>query len=297
MTVKNSFVRPVAAVLGILLTACTTVTDRPGSDDSYDFADWPGPAVKVFYVEPEGLGPDAPIVIVMHGVQRNASDYRDNWVELAERHGLRVYAPQFSQQDFPGPEAYNLGSPNDFGIRSFDAIEPLFASIQKRLESSQSSYTIFGHSAGAQFVHRFVCLADAPHLGLAISANAGWYTMPSREDEWPYGLAGVASDACSPEAWLSKPVLVMLGDQDTDPNHRSLRRTPEAMRQGPHRFARGLNFLQSAKSEAERLSIPFLWRSEIVGGIDHDNLGMARAAAPIISEGRVPETAKREPAQ
>lgn len=297
MTVKNSFLRPVAAVLGLLLTACATVNDRPESDASYDFADWPGPAVKVFYVEPEGLGPDAPIVIVMHGVKRNASEYRDNWVDLAERHGLRVYVPQFSQQDFPGSEAYNLGSPNDLGIRSFDAIEPLFASIQKRLESSQAFYTIFGHSAGAQFVHRFSCLADAPHLGLAISANAGWYTMPNRAVEWPYGLAGVASDACSPESWLSKPVLVMLGDQDTDPSDVNLRRTPEAMRQGPHRFARGLNFQQSAKSEAERLAIPSLWKFEIVGGIGHDNLGMARAAAPLISEAWIQETAKREPAQ
>jgi poly(3-hydroxybutyrate) depolymerase len=297
MTVRHCFLQPIAAVLGILLTACATVNDRPDLNASYVFEDWPGPAVKVFYVEPEGLGPDAPIVIVMHGVKRNASEYRDNWVALAERHGLRVYVPQFSQEDFPGAEAYNLGSPNKSGIRSFDAIEPLFASIHNRLESSQSTYTIFGHSAGAQFVHRFACLADAPHLGLAISANAGWYTMPDRAEEWPYGLARVKSDLCSPESWLTKPVLVMLGDQDTDPNDVNLRRTPEAMRQGPHRFARGMNFLQSAKSEAERLAIPSLWKFEIVEGIGHDNLGMAQAAAPLISQAWILENAKGDPAQ
>lgn len=47
-------------------------------------------------------------------------------------------------------------------------------------------------------------------------------------------------------AFFSAPLTILLADADDDPRHRSLRRAPEAMAQGPHRFARGLNYLLTA---------------------------------------------------
>jgi len=74
----------------------------------------------------------------------------------------------------------------------------------------------------------------------------------------------------------------MLGDADSDPNHRSLPRQSAAMAQGPHRFARGQNFYNTSRQIAERTHQVFNWSCVIVPGVAHDNAGIARAAIRII---------------
>lgn len=76
---------------------------------------------------------------------------------------------------------------------------------------------------------------------LAITPNVGWYKFP---------------DIC---AVLSKPICVLLGDADSSPQHNSLRRAPEAMLQGPHRFARGHYYYDYAMQMADENQLPFKW--------------------------------------
>ncbi len=270
--------------LSLFVSGCATSDHASAGRETYTFKEWDGPALKVFTFEPENLALDAPVVIVMHGVQRNAADYRDNWIELATEHGLRIIAPEFSQKAFPGSKNYNLGGVNLSGPRAYDAIEPLFQHLKSNRGVTADTYILFGHSAGAQFVHRYVCMAQSPHLQLAIAANAGWYTMPLLDQSWPYGLAGAGDTRCTPEEWYQKPLLIMLGDQDNDPDAPSLRQTQEAKAQGPHRLARGLRFLRTAHLDAKRLDVELAWRFKVVEGVGHDNRGMAQAAAALLAE-------------
>lgn len=265
----------------VCLGACATSSALPVQTRSFVFEGWGGPAIMVHTAEPEGLDGDARVVFVLHGVGRNGEEYRDNWIDLARRHGLRVYVPEFSRASFPGAEAYNLGSEprgEDDPPGAYDAIEPLFDHIRETRGVSAGTYVIFGHSAGAQYVHRFACFVDAPRFDLAIAANAGWYTLPDAEAEWPYGLKGVES-SCDAQRWLERPLVLLLGDADTDPQDRSLRRTPEADAQGPHRFARGQFFHAQAAAVAAHRNWTFNWRIGTVRGVAHDNAAMARAAA------------------
>ena len=281
---RLTFLRLAGLLLACLAVACASSSERPAnSRTDFRFAAWPGPMLRVFAVEPDGLAADAPVVIVMHGVGRNADEYRDNWVDLAEHYGLRVYVPEFSKQDFPGAEHYNLGGIGTGKPRAYGAIEPLFRYVQDKRGVTAPSYVIFGHSAGAQYVRRFVCFAEPEHMAFAISANAGWYTLPSTDEAWPYGLGGIPEGECTPKAWLQQPVLVMLGDKDIDPADPSLRHTPEADRQGPYRMARGLYFMDVAAAEAAALDVPLAWQVRTVPGVAHDNRGMALAAAPLIA--------------
>lgn len=247
------------------------------------FSDWSGPAMNVFFVEPlpEAMG-DAPVVIVMHGVNRNADDYAANWETLAREYGLRIYAPEFSANSFPGAALYNLGGIGTDGPYAYSAIEPLFDAIMQRGGTAEG-YFLFGHSAGAQFVHRALLFEDLPRLNTAYSANAGWYTLPDAGTPWPYGLHGVPADQNDVRQWLGRPMVLLLGDQDTDPEDVNLRRTPDAMTQGPHRYARGEFFFAFAQAQADRLDTPFLWSTVSVPGIAHDNAGMAEAAAALIA--------------
>lgn len=251
---------------------------------AFEFRDWPGPALKVHFVEPKSATADAPILIVLHGVNRNADTFRDNWIDIAEANGFRVYAPEFDSERFPGAQNYNLGSVGSGGISAFDAIDPLFDAIRKRHHSSVGGYAIFGHSAGAQFVHRFVMFRPEARFTLAIAANAGWYALPNEEWSWPYGMGGDAEGLVNAHAAFQRPLLVMLGEDDKDPNAPYLRQTPEARAQGAHRLERGQNFLQVAIDEARRQNAPLAWRIATVPGVGHENAQMAKAAVDHVTQ-------------
>lgn len=279
------FLKLLVCTLFMLTGAHAADLTKPGAFFRLD--SWEGPPMRVFYIEPSAEKlPDAPIVIVMHGVRRNADEYVENWRALAEEYGFAVYAPEFTKDDFPGAGYYNLGgvgSPATAGVPSaYAALEPLFAQLQRR-GSVRSGYYLFGHSAGAQFVHRALLFEDLGNLDIAVAANAGWYTLADDQQAWPYGTKGLEPQP-DLAAWLRRPLFVMLGDQDTDPQHRSLRRTKEAMAQGPHRYARGYTFLSTARETADALGIKPAWRYEVVPGVAHDNAGMAVAAAALFDE-------------
>ncbi|WP_394693615.1 alpha/beta hydrolase [Hyphobacterium sp.] len=250
---------------------------------SFVFSAWSGPAMNVFFVEPLPDAMDgAPVVIVLHGVNRNADDYAANWVTLAREYGLRIYAPEFSVDSFPGAALYNLGGIGTDGPYAYSAIEPLFDAIMQRGGEAEG-YVLFGHSAGAQFVHRALLFEDLPRLNTAYPANAGWYTLPDAGTPWPYGLQGTPADQSDVRRWLGRPMVLLLGDQDTDAEDVNLRRTPEAMVQGPHRYARGEYFFAVAQAQANQSGAPFSWHIVSVPGIAHDNAGMAEAAAALIA--------------
>ncbi len=265
-----------------VMTGSTPLLAQTVNTGKFEFSDWKGPALNIHYAEPQGLAPDAPIVIVMHGVNRNADDYRDNWIDLAEQYGFAVYAPEFDKKRFPKSKNYNLGGLTKDKDRAFDAIEPLFDSIKERRPTTQKKYYLFGHSAGGQFVHRYVFFGKADHLKLAMAANSGWYTLPTPAAKWPYGLGGLKKSRYDEDVILKAPLVVMLGDQDIDPESRNLRHTPEADAQGNNRYERGIYFLKLANTLAKQRRLKSRWSYNIVPGVAHDNRGMAVAAAALI---------------
>ncbi|WP_417316844.1 alpha/beta hydrolase [Emcibacter sp.] len=255
------------------------------------FKGWGGPAIPVWYTLPENYNADTPIVIVMHGVKRDADRYLSEWTPLAREYGFILLVPEFSKQDFPGAAGYNLGNvftkdgrKNPEEQWSFSALDPLFETMKKDLGSKREGYRLYGHSAGSQFVHRFLLYKPDAKIEMAISANAGWYTAPTEDEPYPYGLKDSGIDRDSLKPLFGRNVIILLGDKDTDPNHKSLRRTQEAMRQGPHRFARGHYFFEAARTMAKKLDVSFNWKLQTVPGAEHRNDQMAIAASPILSQ-------------
>jgi hypothetical protein len=120
--------------------------------------------------------------------------------------------------------------------------------------------------------------ADGPRFDAAIAANAGWYTLPTTTETFPYGLAKAPIDEARMKANFAKPMLILLGDADIDPNHPVLRRDAASDRQGTFRFARGQNFMRVATAEAQKLGVPLAWTLETVPGVAHDSAGMTAAA-------------------
>jgi poly(3-hydroxybutyrate) depolymerase len=250
-----------------------------------DFSGWSGPKLPVFVHKPQTAGANSRIVFVMHGVQRDGDRYRDEWRDLAEKHDLIIVVPTFGRKDFPTTGSYNLGNIVDEKGRknsrskwSFTAIEPLFDDIVCRVVGNQRGYALYGHSAGGQFVHRFVAFADAPRLEAAVAANSGWYTMPN-DAAFPYGWGGDAAGLVSPAKAFQRPLTILLGTEDIDRNDPNLRKNEQADRQGLTRFARGHSFLAAARMLAGK-ETPIGWQIAYAPGIGHDNGNMAPFAIP-----------------
>lgn len=263
------------------------------------FSQWDGPPIPVWSHRPAGLTAEAPVLIIMHGVGRDADRYLSEWRGVAERYRFIAVCPEFSQASFPAALNYNLGgvfdragNPKPRAVWSFSAIAPIFDWFVGQEQLTTSRFDLFGHSAGAQFAHRFAAFAAPAKLRRVIAANAGWYTLPDLETKWPSGLKGAPGDAAVLRAWLAADMTILLGTMDTDPNHASLNRDPENMVQGPHRLARGVNFYAEGRASAARLGLPFGWSIDYAPGIAHDNGGMASFAAarlfPLVTAASAP---------
>lgn len=270
------------------LTKCQASVS--GREDLFYFREWDGPEIKCYIYLPEEHAEQTTVLFVMHGVDRNSGGYFKEWLPYARENAMILVVPRFSKNGFQGTHMYQLGNTFSKGgvvnppdRWSYTAVELIFSYVQKAYQISQPQYVIYGHSAGAQFVHRFVLHVPDSRAKLAIAANAGWYTQPTVDVDWPYGLNNSAVKPESLQRSFQKQLVILLGSEDTDPNCQFLRRTAKADKQGINRFERGLNFLRVGRAVSEQLfQQRCTWRHVVADGVGHVNHGMAKHAVALI---------------
>lgn len=241
-----------------------------------------GKQVHVWYFLPAEAQPDTPVVIVMHGVGRNGEDYLNDWLPHAQKAKFLLVVPEFSKREFPGVEGYNCGNTVNTAGRalpreqwSFNMIEPIFDVVRARTGNRSERYRLFGHSAGSQFVQRFVYFVPTARLEAVVCANAGWYMLPDLSVSFPYGLKNTPVTEADLRHALSLPLTVLLGTSDVDPEAQSLRHTPEADAQGLYRFARGKFFVRHAEEVARKYQMPLVWRQAVAPDVAHSDKDIA----------------------
>lgn len=254
------------------------------------FDQWAGPSFPVWYIRPSQAGPTAPVLFVIHGRGRDADRYIDGWIDLAKDNGTIVIVPEFTTEAFPGSLGFNHGAllddngtPNPRERWSYSVIEPVFDALVAREGLTSARYNLFGHSAGAQFVHRFILTGGGPRLDRAFAANAGSYAITTDQVLWPFGVGGLPSGAWHAPSAYAQPMVVLLGTADNDPNYPSLPREPQAMAQGAHRLDRGQRFYRIARADAAQRDVTFNWQCGLVPGVGHNNAGMAPYAMALIT--------------
>jgi hypothetical protein len=252
---------------GLVINANTT--------GSFDFSPEPPlnlAPIKVFYHIPEGDLKKMPILMAFHGAGRNASAQRNYWIQLANANGFMVIAPEFSDANYPGlgddylmanifddgdnPSATSFNSSNEW---TFSSLDPLFEAIKTAVLGSQDTYSAWGHSAGAQFLHRFVTYLPNSKLDVAVCSNAGWYTVPESTVSFPYGI-------------------VHLGQNDTNPDGGVRRNAVVDAQQGIQRLERGRYYFNTSKTQAQNRGDSFNWELKEVSNIGHDEALMASDA-------------------
>jgi dienelactone hydrolase len=220
------------------------------------------------------------LLVVFHGMHADADNYRDRAQPLAEELGAVVVAPRFAQPEFTIP-LYQRGGVAPDGVfvppggRTVDLIAPLVAWAQQACGQPGLRYALIGHSAGGQFLSRVAAFAPATGVRYVI-ANPSTWVLPSTEDTVPYGFAGSPDPEQTLRTYLSLPITVLLGAEDTGTSN--LSSEPEAVAQGATRLERGRNAFARAKTAAKALGATFRWKLAEVPGVGHDSARMFASA-------------------
>ncbi len=235
-------------------------------------------------------------LIVVHGAGRNADNYFASAMAGAflasQTANALVIAPRFASNSGgeckdaleAGEISWICGAKNDW--RGF--IDRLLAKLSRRdVFPNLKHIVVTGHSAGGQFVHRYLAAGKAEAApGVAVRfivANPSSYLYlddqrlasgsctekggctgrfaPYREgrncttfNQWRNGLedrggyARAVSDAELKARMVSRDVTYLLGELDTLPKYGFDGSCP-AMAQGPDRLARGINYWNYITSE------------------------------------------------
>ena len=260
---------------------------------SFIFKSSENPDVKVFYSAPPSLSPKTKVLFVMAGRQRDADNYLESWIDWGKKNDYLVLAPLFDDKNWVEPLGYNFGNiasgkeanntPNPRSKWAFTLVEQMFDFAKKEFKVNAKQYELFGHSAGGQFVHRFMLFLPNNRVRLAIAANPGFYTLPSLTENFPYGLKNSPVSITSKDlkVWTNAPLIIMRGTADLLRTE-SLRQTPEADAQGKNRFERAAFMFQQIKSFNPNTT----WKLIEVPGIAHDQAGMALGAQKLMDSMR-----------
>lgn len=239
-------------------------------------------SIPILYYLPKNKNKSSKVVFVLHGAGRNAGDYRDAWKQKADQYNLIIITPVFTESNFPGGDAYNLGnvyidgdnpSPSSLNTSdkwAFSYIEPLFDFVKDQYDNSTTNYAIFGHSAGGQFVHRFMMFGDNLRFDKAVISASGWYTAFDKSINFPYGISNCILEDKSFSPILSKKFFIQVGENDTDENNSGLRHNQHADNQGMNRYDRANYFFDTTKSFAQFNSINFNWELHTILNRGHD---------------------------
>ncbi len=237
-----------------------------------------GHTISVHYHTPRLRNAAARLVFAMHGLDRAAEEFRDDLVVHAEAMGRTVIVPAFDAVQFPGVYSYNYGgacaSPPDGAMLprqrwTFGIFDRLVQRVIQDVRPDKKAFDLFGNSAGAQFVLRYLALMDADFVGSAVAANSGWYMLPDITRGYPVGMGGLDLDGRHVRRYFGRCVRVVLGGGDTDCAAHDLPRQAEAMAQGPHRLARGQWYFRHCAQSARDLHVDFGWRLMVVPGAGH----------------------------
>lgn len=256
--------------------------------ERFQLRDWGGPRLDAALIRPASWTADRPVILALHGANRNAAAVEETWSALAEKYDFLAVVPRFDDVHFNGSRHYQLGSVGGATIprnSAFRSILPLFAEVLRRSGARATGFRIFGHSAGAQFVHRLLMIIPNLPIERAVASMAGWYTLPTFDQAWPYGLRNSAATDSQLSLALEKRLLVFLGGRDTDFHDELLRKTSKAMEQGNTRLERGIRFYHLGQAAALKLRATFGWQLAIEPTLDHDGHGAANVVANWLANG------------
>ncbi len=208
------------------------------------------------------------VLVLVHGIARQASYMMHTLAEHAERHGYTLVAPVFGYRYY---EDYQRLGRRGRGKRADLALQAAMKDLRDHVGAGEY-FHLFGFSGGAQFAHRYV-YAWPDKVRTVTLAAAGWYTAPDPGVRFPYGTGQTAK---LPELRFDArhlarvPTLTLVGDRDRvrDPALRQVDRVDFV--QGRNRVARARWFHGAISSLAEATDAGVEHGIEVLDNTAHD---------------------------
>lgn len=268
--------------------------------------------INVFYHKPKNFNSTSRILIVVPGAGRNAWNYRDSWVEASEKYNVLILSPAYAKADYDFG-AYHLGGTvsnfifdNKFSMSEgrksgkyrfkdeelvftinnnndtwiFNDFDRIFDNTIESLATGQTSYDIFGHSAGGQILHRLVVFMPLTKANRILASNSGSYTIPNYEDGLPFGLRDSSITEEQLHNSFASRLVLFIGELDNEEETSgSLLHTPTVDKQGLGRLSRSRYFFEKSAYKASEVNATFNWERKVIAGVGHDYKNMGKAAA------------------
>ena len=252
------------------------------------FTVWNNSDVELFYTLPEEINNQTQVLFIIHGGARDSEKYLDIWKKFTEHKNIILVAPEFKRADYEDYEYLNIS--DDYGVLNKNLNEHLhnslsifFSFFKSKYNLEIDTYKLYGHSGGAQFVHRLLLFSDYDNVSSAVIAGAGSYTFLNNEN-YPYGLkeSNHLSDK-KIKRYLSQRVTFLIGNKDIKKFESSKKNNIQGKAmQGNNRFEVGINYFNNLITVSERQKIPLRWKFQIAKGVAHDNEKMSLLASEIL---------------
>ena len=225
-------------------------------------------AVPYYLYVPKRLRGDRRPLVAVHGISRNALRQARIFAPLAERSGRLLVAPLFSTVQC---RRYQKVVVDD--CRADSALMATLNDVAERSGVGTGRIDLFGFSGGSQFAHRFAMLYP-DRVGRLALASAGWYTFPTPDDPFPYGIAGGSAEgrriASSLDRFLRIPKLVLVGERDVERDAGLRKGARVDTRQGRSRVERAQRWAEAVRQAAQARRVPATVAFRILPGCGHD---------------------------
>lgn len=235
--------------------------------------------IQIFIHKPASFRGEG-MLLSLHGLDRNAAEYREHTRALAERFNGLLIVPYFDRERFPTWRYQQAGiaridaqtgEPRIMPSEQWTSalVDAIIESVRKSENAPGMPYVLIGHSAGGQLLSRLAAFGALDPVRIVVANPSSW-VVPSLAEPFPYGFGGLPARWANERAlerYLAQPLTVFLGMADTQA--RNLSMTPGAARQGNNRYERGLNTFHRAQAIARDRGWKFGWTLTQVPAVGH----------------------------